>query len=289
MNGKVRIGVLVAVLAAAVVLGALFIEKSEAAAPKNMPLMASFRSIVTDSPVLDRIMGDDKGPYMDGVAAAGSASVGLASPTARGGGNFYMYLDNAGDTGLGRSVGFLFDQWAYSCLVDNRQDATSTEHLDFAIGPGNVVKTRWVEFRSYFVFRKDPVDGKYKENLEVLNFATMGLNGQPAFAYVGMQLWFGVTKSNGQASDEYYVGFRGDPVEVEALNIGPNGPREWKIRTIQDPAVYYNIYNKNYGAARMLLQLYYPPKPKRGSPGYTSICYGIYNMPFEIDLTRMPQ
>jgi hypothetical protein len=295
MNGKVRFAVLVAVTAATVVIGALFALKSEAGGSKpvaNIALVASFRALVTDPQPSDRILGDGKGPYVHEEASAGPVSVHLVSPHWQNGGNFFMYLDNGGDQTLGRTVGFLFDQWAYSCTIDSRKD--STLYKDFEVGPGSaLVKSRWVQFKTWYAYKRDPATGRYFESLEVLNFTTMGVNGNPKKAYVGFSINFGVTLEGGVTSDEYYMGFRWDPVEVEALIIGPNGPTQWAIRPIQDPNVYTNIYQKiddgsykPYVPARMLLQIHYPTGGKR-NVGYQSQCYGLYWMPFELHLTRM--
>ena len=283
MKGKAKIAVLVAVTAAALVFGALLIPKSEAAGPKSnadIPLAASFRENISPQYPADKILGDGKGPYIHVQAyPPGPVSVHLEN------GRFLMTLDNAGDLSTGRAVGFLFDQWVYSCTVDSRQD--SELYKDFATGPGTpVVRTRWVAFRTWYRYIFDPNDGFYHEGLEYLDFLAM----RPGeLAYVGMSINFNMTVAAGTASDEYYLGFMRDPVEVEALSFDANGvPKEWAIRTIRDPNVYTKIYENfylSYVPTRMLLQLHYPLGKKR-NVGYQSQCYGHYSLPFELHLSR---
>ncbi len=283
MKGKAKIAALVAVTAAALVFGALVIPRSEAAGPRStsdIPLTATFRENVSPQYPADKILGDGMGPYVHIQAyPPGPVSVHLDN------GRFLMSLDNAGDLGTGRSVGFLFDQWVYSCTVDSRQD--SELYKDFATGPGApVVRTRWVSFRTWYRYVFDPNDGYYHESLESLDFRAL----KPGeLAYVGMSINFNMTVAGGSASDEYYLGFMRDPVEVEALSFDGNGvPNEWAIRTIQDPNVYTKIHENfylSYVPTRMLLQLHYPLGKKR-NVGYQSQCYGHYSLPFELHLTR---
>jgi hypothetical protein len=198
-----------------------------------------------------------------------------------------MYLDNGGNEELGRAMGFLFYDWTYSCKVDGPED--SAEFLDFPIGAGTLpVMTRWAQLKTWYLFKLDLADGYYKESLEVLNLAAMGINGNPTLAYVGMSIEFGWPGDPGP-SDYYNVGFRWDPVEVKALSVGPNGAAQWAIRPIQDPDVYKKIVAttyKPYVPSRMLSQIHYPTGGKRNA-GYQARCYGIYSMPFELRLNRM--
>lgn len=291
MKGKVRLAALVALAAATVVFGVLLTSKSEAGGgkpPTNVPLAASFRQVIPDPNMVpyplpaDRILGDNKGSYINGVAGAGIVDVYLYNPSREIGGNLNIYIDNGGDESLGRAVGFLFYDWTHSCTVDGPPN--STEFLDFPIGPATLpVMTRWIQIKSWFPFKLDPADGFYKESQETFNFARMGIDGNPALAYVGMSIQFGYPLDP-NPSDYYSVGFRWDPVEVEALTIGPNGPTQWAIRPIRDPNVYSKIIAttyKPYVPSRMLWQTHYLKK------GYKAYCYGIYSMPFELHLSRM--
>lgn len=287
MKGKARVAVLCVLAASAVAFGVLFASRSEAGGAKNVPLVATFREFIPNlnDPAVpahaDRILGDDKGAYVSGVAAVGVADLHLYNPGYRNGGNLFIYLDNEGNLDLGRAIGFLFHEQTHSCLVDGPPD--STEFLDFAIGPGTLpIMTRWVQIKSWYLFKEDPDDLFYKESMEVLNFGKMGINGNPTLAYVGMSIEFGYLLDP-DAADKYSVGFRWDPVEVEALNIGPNGPKEWIIRPIQSQDVYTKIVAttyKPYVPSRMLWQTHYLKRV------YANRCYGIYGMPFELHLSR---
>ena len=293
MKGRTRFAALLALAAATVVFGILLTSRSAAGGgkpPANVPLVASFRQVIADPNTVpyplptDRILGDNKGPYMNGVTGAGVAELYLYNPSREVGGNLNIYIDTGGNEGLGRSVGFLFYDRSYSCTVDGTDD--STEFLDFPIGPGSLpVMTQWIQIKSWFPFKLDPADGFYKESQEAFNFAMMGINGHPTLAYVGMSFEFGWPGDPGP-SDYYAVGFRWDPVEVEALNIGPNGATQWAIRPIRDPNVYTKIVAttyKPYVPSRMLWQYHYGTKKNPGG----ARCYGIYSMPFELRLSLM--
>jgi hypothetical protein len=293
MKGKVRFAALLALAVATVVFGILLASRSEAGGgkpPTNVALVASFRQVITDPDAVpgplttDRILGDNKGSYLNGVTGAGVADLYLYNPNYRTGGNLFIYLDNGGLDELGRAMGFLFYERTYSCINgDGVPD--STEFRDFPIGAGTLpVMTRWVQLKTWYLFIEDPADGFYKESMEVLNLGKMGINGNPTLAYVGMSIEFGYPLDP-TVSDKYQVGFRWDPVEVEALSVGPNGPTQWAIRPIQDPNVYSKIVAttyKPYVPSRMLWQTHYAERNRS-----KSYCYGIYSMPFELRLNRM--
>jgi hypothetical protein len=299
MKGKAKVAVLVVTAAATLVIGFLLAPTSEAGGGKPVmiiPLTASFRQFIPPVTVppqpwpTDRILGDRKGLYIHNVAGAGSVSVHLVGTQWQNGGNFYMELDNAGDETLGRTVGFLFHDWDHSCHMDgDRLDSTS--FMDFPVGAGSpVVESRWVQFKTYFTYVKNPVSERYNESLEVLDFTAM----EPGeIAYVGMANYFRITMDDATVSDEYYMGFRWDPVEVQVMKADQTGkPLQWAIRPIQDSNVYENIYqtdvdssHKAYLPDRMLLQIHYPTGGKRNR--YEAQCYGIYKMPFELTLNRM--
>jgi hypothetical protein len=294
MKGRARIAASAAVAASSLLLVALLVSKTEAGAGKpstNVPLVASFRQAVTDPAPADRILGDDKGPYVNGVESAGIVQVNMVKPSRDASTYFSMTIDNEGDGTLGRSVDLLFHEYGYSCTVDGRPDSTS--YMDFAIGGGTpVVRTKWIYCRTWRAFVLDEVSGKYYESLEILDLASLALN---EIAYVGMSCNFRALLADGTVTDEYYMGYMWDPVEVQALAVDANGrPVRWAIRPIQDPAVYGNIQQnldnpasvKPYVPARMLLQLHYPVGQKK-PVGYQSQCYGIWYMPFELVLDRM--
>jgi hypothetical protein len=282
---------LVAFAGAALALGFLLAPGTEAGAAKpsaNVPLVASFRQALVDPEmppdpqITDRILGDDKGPYIHGVTGAGVADLYLFNPSYRTGGNLFIYLDDLANIELGRSLGFLFYEKTYSCAIDGVPDSPAPP--EFPVGTGTLpVMTSWVQIKTWYLFKEDPADGFYKESTEVLNLAKMGVDGRPTLAYVGMSIEFGYLGDSDPA-DVHAVGFRWDPVEVEALTVGPNGAIEWAIRPIQDPDVYTKIVAttyKPYVPSRMLWQTDYSKK------GYKAYCYGFYDMPFELVLTRL--
>jgi hypothetical protein len=294
MNGKVKIVALAALAIGVVVFAVLLAPRMDAGGPKptaNIPLAATFRQLFTAETPSDRILGDDKGPYLHNVASTGSVSVHLVSPHWQNGGNFYMELDSAGNEILGRTVGFLFYTQTHPCLIDGVPPSVLEPDFDIGLG-SSVVKTRSVQFKTWYRYLKDPTSPRYYESLEVLNFTAMQFH---EIAYVGMSICFKITLTNGGISDEYWVGFRWDPVEVEALAVDPSGsPTQWAIRPIRDPAVYQNIQQKlddpnsqkTYVPSRMLVEIHYATGGKKNQ-GPKAQCYGIWAMPFELILNRM--
>jgi len=293
MKGKTRIAALITLAVASAAFVALFASRTEAGGGKlpantNVPLAASFRQVITDPDIVpdtqitDRILGDGKGAYLNKVTGSGICDLYLYNPNFRTGGNLFFYIDNEGNADLGRALGFLFYEKTYMCSIDGIPDAPGIP--DFPVGPGTLpVMTGWVQLKTWYLFQEDPADGFYKESTAVLNLAKMGVDGNPTLAYVGMSIEFGYPEDSDPA-DVYAVGFRWDPVEVEALSVGPGGATEWAIRPIQDPNVYTKIVAttyKPYVPSRMLWQTDYLKR------GYKAYCYGIYSMPFELHLARM--
>jgi hypothetical protein len=292
MKSKTRGAVLIGLAAAAVAAVFLLAPTSEAGPGAiEIPLTAEFRGLITDGAPVDRILGDEKGPYINGVAVVGAVAARITKSARSNSALFYMSVDNGGDDALGRTVGFLFRDYAYPCTVDGRKD--SALYMDFPIGAGTpLVKTKWVLFKSWREFILDPPSGKYYEGEGILDLLSLELN---EIAYVGFSCNFRALLEGGVASDEYYMGYMWDPVEVEVTAVDTNGqPVRWAFRPIKDPAVYSNIQQdldrpesvKPYVPARMLLQLHYPLGKKK-NVGYIGCCYGIWNMPFELVLTRL--
>jgi hypothetical protein len=288
VNNKIRFTVLIGLAAAAAAIGFVLAPESEAGGGAiEVPLVASFRGLVTDATPLDRILGDEKGPYIHGVAVAGTVTARITKPARSDNAYLYMALDNGGDAALGRTVGLLFREKDHSCEIDGRKD--STLYMDFPVGLDSpLVKTKWVLFRTWREYIYDPSTGKYFEGLEIFDLLSMALN---EIAYVGFSCNFRGLLEDGTVTDEYYLGYMWDPVEVRALAVDANGrPTQWAIRPIQDFDVYTNIQQdlnvpssaKPYVPARMLLQLH-----TTGRKGYQSQCYGIWKMPFELELTRV--
>lgn len=291
MKENAKFAALAGVALTGMALAALLVPTSEAGAgkpPTNVPLTASFRQAITDPATLpdplptDRILGDDKGAYLSGITGSGVCDLHLYNPSYRTGGNLFIYIDNAGNTELGRALNFLFYERTFSCGIDDVPD--SPYPPEFPVGTGTLpVMTRWVQLKTWYLFLEDPVDHLYKESTQVLNLAKMGVEGNPTLAYVGMSIEFGYLQDSDPA-DVHQVGFRWDPIEVEALTVGPNGATEWAIRPIQSQDVYSKIVAttpKLYLPSRMLSQIDYLRK------GYKAYCYGFYGMPFELHLDRM--
>jgi len=292
MRGKIRVAALAGLFAVVVIAGFFLAPRSEAGGGAiEIPLIAEFRGLITDEAPADRILGDGKGPYVNGVAMAGTVTARITKPARSDDAYFYMSLDNLGDDTLGRTVGFLFRDYGFSCTADGRKDTDL--YMDFDVGENApLVKTKWILLKSWREFILDPASGKYYEGGEMFDLLSMTLG---EIAYVGFSCNFKALLEGGVTSDEYYMGYMWDPVEVEVTAVDTNGqPFQWTFRPIQDPAVYSNIQQdldrpesvKPYVPARMLLQLHYPLGKKK-NVGYIGCCYGIWYMAFELVLTRL--
>src|SRR5512135_1572093 len=98
MNNKIRITALIGLAAAAVAIAFFLAPTSEAGGGNlEIPLVASFRGLVTDVTPTDRILGDEKGPFIHGVAPAGTVEVRLIKWARNDFAYFSMSIDNGGN------------------------------------------------------------------------------------------------------------------------------------------------------------------------------------------------
>ena len=260
MSGKIRIVFLVFMGASFVLFGALFIQRTEGSGggPGDILLQVS----LADGDQY-RMTSDGAGPYIDGLAPAGSIVARILGPKRTQKGRFIMTVDNGGDPN-GRSMNFLFNQLRNPCSACAWKETTDIPG-DFPFD--SAFEVRYVEFDSWGSTEPD--------SPFLFNFLTME-NGRPY--YVGMSIKFRVTLNTGTESNLYYLGFSGALVEVTALGSEGGQPTSWVLRSV-DPSQFGDC-----NSYRDLVREYLTGKSK--GVKYTNECYGWYYIPFEMQLYR---
>ena len=264
MSGKVKLFSLVLAVVAAALFGFILDQTTEAgAAPKDIKLTATIRSLTTD-----KLLDDEQGPYISGVTPAGTVDIYLSKFD----GHFYFYIDKGTNPLVtGRSTHLIFDDpvigkpvmWMDPC----------PDPLDFV-----AVQPQIVRIRTWYPFVPNAQDPTLLEIVGsgALNLATMGMTVKkktnPTHAYVGLSIGFYRTTDIADSA-KYTIGDGGYPVEVTAYDIGLDGPRHWTIKTLEPP------YHKD-DADDDDRQLYLgPSEPDRCG-------YMWFHFPFQIDLYR---
>ena len=268
MSGSIKIYGLVILSVIVILLGVLLVKTTEGAGkPTEIPLRAIFENNEGNN----KILNDPYGPYENGKNWGGGVFAKILDPNKQGG-RFYMSIDNGG-VESGRFISFILDDLRQNCSACNGKDNPAVP-ADFPIGTNTPINTRSVVLCTF---------GDCEGSM-FYNFRTMALNIPH---YVAMRIEFRITKTDGMASDTYYLGSWGAVVEVTALAASSAGePTEWIIKSVTpEDTRFSDCPGCPMGHYRDLIREFSSRSGKRVT--YTSNCYGWFYIPFTLHLYSM--